>query len=67
MTTTASFADTAPTVIRPNRSAWHRFFEAVIEGRMRGPEDDIAGYLGRHRHDLPPQVWIELERRRSGS
>ena len=28
---------------------------------------EIAHYLARHRHDLPPQVCIELERCRFGS
>ena len=51
---------------RPNRSVWRQFWDAVIEPRTRDAEHEIAHYLARHRHDLPPQVWIELERRRFG-
>jgi hypothetical protein len=31
---------------------------------MPKPEDTIAAFLERHHHDLPPALWIELERRR---
>jgi hypothetical protein len=50
-----------------NRSLWRQFLDAVIEPRARDAEHDIAHYLARHRHDLPPQVCMELERRRFGS
>jgi hypothetical protein len=49
-----------------NRSVWRQFLDAVIEPRTRDAEQEIAHYLARHRHDLPPQLWIELERRRFG-
>jgi hypothetical protein len=49
------------------RSVWRQFLDAVIEPRARDTEHEIAQYLTRHRHDLPPQVCIELERRRFGS
>jgi hypothetical protein len=29
-------------------------------------EREVAHYLERHCYDLPPQVWIELQRRHSG-
>jgi hypothetical protein len=49
-----------------NRSVWREFLGCVIETRTPRAEDEIAHYLARHRHDLPPQVWIELDRRRFG-
>ncbi len=51
----------------PSHSVWRQFLDAVIEPRTRDAEHEIAHYLARHRHDLPPQVCIELERRRFGS
>jgi hypothetical protein len=32
----------------------------------RNAEHKIIEYLYRHRYDLPPEVWIELERRHLG-
>jgi hypothetical protein len=49
-----------------NHSVWRQFLDSVIEARTPRAEDEIARYLARHRHDLPPGVWIELERRRFG-
>ena len=51
---------------QPNQSVWRQFLDAVIEPRTRDADHEIAHYLARHRHDLPPQVCIELERRRFG-
>jgi hypothetical protein len=65
MTTTFSSLDGIGPKQR-NRSVWRQFLDAVIEPRTRDAEHEIAHYLARHRHDLPPQVWIELERRRFG-
>jgi hypothetical protein len=65
MTTTFSALDGIGARPR-NRSVWRQFLDAVIEPRTRDAEHEIAHYLARHRHDLPPQVWIELERRRFG-
>jgi hypothetical protein len=65
MTTTFSALDGIGTRPR-NRSVWRQLLDAVIEPRTRDAEHEIAHYLARHRHDLPPQVWIELERRRFG-
>jgi hypothetical protein len=39
----------------------------VLAEPMRKTEDEIAEYLERHQHDLPPKLRIELERRRTGS
>jgi hypothetical protein len=35
---------------------------AVLEPRTFNVEHDVIEYLHHHRHDLPPEVWIELER-----
>jgi len=49
-----------------NQPVWHKFLNAMIEAPTPRAEDVITQYLARHSHDLPPQVWIELERRRFG-
>jgi hypothetical protein len=46
-----------------NQSAWRKFLDAVLEPRSFTVEHDVIDYLHHHRHDLPPEVWIELERR----
>jgi hypothetical protein len=48
-----------------NRSMWRQFLQ-MIEGPTPRAENEISRYLASHRHDLPPQVFIELERRRFG-
>jgi hypothetical protein len=45
-----------------NQSAWRKFLGAVLEPRTFNVEHDVIEYLHHHRHDLPPEVWIELER-----
>jgi hypothetical protein len=47
-------------------SGWRKFLGAVVEPQPRNAEHEIIEYLQRHRYDLPPEVWIELERRRLG-
>ena len=47
-----------------NRYAWSKFFAAIAKGPTPSAQDAMAAYLHRHQHDLPPAVWIELERRR---
>jgi hypothetical protein len=42
---------------------WRKFLETVLETASPFVEDEIVEYLQGHRHDLPPEVWIELERR----
>jgi hypothetical protein len=38
----------------------------VVEPSAPNREQEIIEYLNRHRYDLPPEVWIELERRHLG-
>jgi hypothetical protein len=47
-------------------SVWRKFLDAVVEPQPRNAEHEIIEYLQRHRYDLPPEVWTELERRRLG-
>ena len=47
-------------------SVWRKFLDAVVKPQPRNAEHEIIEYLQRHRYDLPPEVWIELERRRLG-
>jgi hypothetical protein len=65
MTATVSLLDGIGSKHR-NRSVWRQFLDSMIDARTPTAEDEIAHYLERHRHDLPPQMWIELERRRFG-
>jgi len=51
---------------RGDFSVWRRFVATVLAGATRKAEDEIAEYLERHQHDLPPALRIELERRRMG-
>ena len=44
-------------------SVWRRFFTKVLAEPTRRAEDEIAEYVERHQHDLPPALRIELERR----
>ncbi len=46
------------------RSVWGKLVAVITEGPTPTAEDAIAVYLQRHQHDLPPGLWIELERRR---
>jgi hypothetical protein len=43
-----------------SRSVWRQILDSVSMPRL---EDEIGQFLARHRHDLPPQVYIEIERR----
>jgi hypothetical protein len=47
-----------------NQPAWRNFLDAVLESRTFNVEQEVVEYLHDRRHDLPPEVWIELERRR---
>jgi hypothetical protein len=47
------------------QSVWRKFVHAVV-GPSAPNEGEILEYLYRHRYDLPPEVWIELERRHLG-
>jgi hypothetical protein len=41
-----------------SHSAWRKLVDAVLEPRTLTDENEIIEYLHRHRHDLPPVVWI---------
>ena len=45
---------------------WRHWVSLVIDAPTPTAQSEISGYLARHSHDLPPQVFIELERRRFG-
>ena len=47
-----------------NHSVWRNFLGAVLLPRNWNAEDEVVEYLLHHRHDLPPEVSIELERHR---
>jgi hypothetical protein len=65
MTMTAySPSQDAPARTSRNTSVWHKFLAVITDGPTPRVEDAIAAYLDRHQHDLPPALWIELERRR---
>ena len=49
-----------------SQSVWRKLLDAVVEPQPRNAEHKIIEYLYRHRYDLPPEVWIELERRHLG-
>jgi len=46
---------------------WRGFLGAVLDARNRNVENEIVEYLDHHRHDLPPEISIELERHRPSS
>jgi hypothetical protein len=48
------------------QSVWRKLLDAVVEPQPRNAEHEIIEYLYHHRYDLPPEVWIELERRHLG-
>ena len=48
------------------QSVWRKLLDAVVEPQSRNAEREIMEYLYRHKYDLPPEVWIELERRHLG-
>jgi hypothetical protein len=53
-----------PAVRRGDFSVWwRRLFPTVLAAKT---EDELAEYLERHQRDLPPELWIELERHRMG-
>jgi len=56
----------APAVETHKMTAWRRFFTAVFTTPMHQVDHEVAEYLARHQHDLPPALRIELERRWMG-
>ena len=47
-------------------SVWRKFLDAVVKPQPGDAAHEIIEYLQRHRYDWPPEVRIELERRRLG-
>ena len=67
MTMTACMSSLEARATKPgNCSVWRQFFATVLAAPTRKAEDEIAAYLERHQHDLPPMLRIELERRCMG-
>ena len=66
MTMVVGSRDMEPRAGDRNESVWRRFLDAVVKSQPRNAEHEVIEYLQRHRYDLPPEVWIELERRRLG-
>ena len=62
--TMASYCPSGEAPAPRNLSLWHKLFAIITEGPTPKAEDAIADYLYRHQRDLPPALWIELERRR---
>ena len=51
---------------RRNRLLRRQKVDPAISVQTRTNERGIGHYLERHQHDLPPEVRIALERRRTG-
>jgi hypothetical protein len=66
VTASVGSLDAEPRAGSRTQSVWGKFLDAVVEPQPRNAEHEIVEYLQRHRYDLPPEVWIELERRRVG-
>ena len=64
--TMVTASDAEPRAGGRTPAVWRKFLDAVVEPQPRNAEHEIIEYLQRHRYDLPPEVWIELERRRIG-
>src|SRR5712672_2876250 len=64
MTMTAPYASLDPSAMtRRSRSVWRHFFDAATEV-LRQKTGQVSEYRQRHRHNLPPEVRIALERTR---
>jgi hypothetical protein len=66
MTMVTASAGSEPVAGGGTQSVWRKLLDAVVEPQPRNAEHRIIEYLYRHRYDLPPEVWIELERRHLG-
>ena len=64
--TMVTASDAEPRAGGRTLSVWRKFLDAVVKSQPRNAEHEVIEYLQRHRYDLPPEVWIELERRRLG-
>jgi len=45
-----------------SQSMWRDLLGAVLEPRNPNVENEIVEYLDHHRHDLPPEILVEIER-----
>ena len=50
-----------------SQSMWHDFLGAVLNAPNRNVQNEIVEHLDHHRHDLPPEILVELERHRPRS
>jgi|AmaraimetFIIA100_FD_contig_81_1849156_length_643_multi_5_in_0_out_0_1 hypothetical protein len=50
-----------------SQSMWRDLLGAVLEPRNPNAENEIVEYLDHHRHDLPPEILVEIERHRPRS
>jgi hypothetical protein len=66
MTMVTASVESEPRAGGGTQSVWRKLFDAVVEPQPRNAEREIMEYLYRHKYDLPPEVWIELERRHLG-
>ena len=66
MTVVTARVGSEPRAEAGTQSVWRKLLDAVVEPQPRNAEHKIIEYLYRHRYDLPPEVWIELERRHLG-
>ena len=66
MTVVTASVGSEPRTGSGTQSVWRKLLDAVVEPQRRNAEHRIIEYLYRHRYDLPPEVWIELERRHLG-
>jgi hypothetical protein len=66
MTAYSPFAETRAGA-RGSRSKWRRFLDAMIGGRRRKAEDEVARYLRRYWYQLPRQIRDEFANRTMGS
>jgi len=64
-TASVDFRDKKTRVAGHYQCVWRKFVHVVV-GPSAPNEGEILEYLYRHRYDLPPEVWIELERRHLG-
>ena len=66
VTASVGSLDAEPRAGGRTQSVWRKLLDAVVEPSAPKVEQEIIEYLYRHRYDLPPEVWVELERRHLG-
>jgi hypothetical protein len=52
-----------PAATQSHFSLWRRCIEAVMEGRQRKADAELAKYIRSHKHSLSDALRVELERR----